>query len=289
VQLRSGDVIIYPHSHPHIMRSAPGIRSVPIEKVLPGGSGDELMQINYGGGGNKSRFLCGYLGCDQRFAPLVGALPTMLLVRSRNGQASVEAVSRGKKSADVRHAGGTWLNTTLGYTIHEAASSRPGNTAMLGRLTELMFLDIVREYMQQLPSGQTGWLAGLRDHHVGKALHLMHAEPAHRWTVEQLARQAGTSRSGLAERFTELLGEAPMHYLAAWRIHLARQLLCEPARSISDIAARVGYESEAAFNRAFKRLVGVPPAAWGRAAGKDSKPPASSSSRTPKSKRAAAR
>jgi AraC-like DNA-binding protein len=291
VQLHSGDVIIYPHSHPHIMRSAPGVSSVPINTVLPTGSGDQLSQLSYGGGGGrKSRFLCGYLGCDQRFAPLVGALPTMLLVRSRNGQATVEAIGpSGEKPANVRHSSGTWLNTTLGYTIHEAVSSRPGNAAMLGRLTEIMFLNIVREYMQQLPPGQTGWLAGVQDPHVGKALRLMHAEPARHWTVEQLAHEAGTSRSALAERFTELLGEAPMHYLATWRIHLARQLLCEPARSIPDIAVRVGYESEAAFARAFKRLVGIPPAAWGRAVAKVPAPPASSGSSAPASKRAAAR
>jgi AraC-like DNA-binding protein len=289
VHLHTGDVIIYPHSHPHIMRSAPGVRSVPINKVLPTGSGDQLALLRHGGGGNKSRFLCGYLGCDQRFAPLIGALPAMLLVRSRNGQAAVETVRRdGKKSADVHHSAGTWLCTTLGYTIHEAASSRPGNAAMLGRLTEIMFLDIVREYMQQLPPGQTGWLAGLRDPHVGKALGLMHAEPARHWTVDQIAREAGTSRSALAERFTELLGEAPMHYLATWRIHLARQMLCDPARSIPDIAVRVGYESEAAFGRAFKRLVGTPPAAWGRAA-KDPRPQASSGTHAPAFKRAAAR
>ena len=184
--------------------------------------------------------------------------------------------------------GWTRLSTTLGYTIHEAASSRPGNAAMLGRLTEIMFLDIVREYMQQLPPGQTGWLAGLQDPHVGEALRLMHAKPARHWTVEQIAREVGTSRSALAQRFTELLGEAPMHYLATWRIHLARQLLCEPARSIPDIAVRVGYESEAAFGRAFKRLVGTPPAAWGRAA-KDPRPQASSGTRAPTFKRAAAR
>ena len=290
VHLHSGDVIIYPHSHPHIMRSAPGVRSVPINKVLPTGSGDQLLQLSYGGGGNKSRFLCGYLGCDQRFAPLVGALPTMLLVRSRNGSTSVEAVRRGgKKPADVRQSGGTWLSTTLGYTIHEAASFRPGNAAMLGRLTEIMFLDIVREYMQQLPPGETGWLAGLQDPQVGKALRLMHAEPARRWTVEQIAREAGTSRSALAELFTELLGEAPMHYLARWRIHLARQLLCEPAGSIPEIATKVGYESEAAFSRAFKRLVGTPPAAWRRAAAKDPRPQAILGPRLSTSKRAAAR
>jgi len=133
-----------------------------------------------------------------------------------------------------------------------------------------MFVEILRQYMQQLPEGQTGWLAGLNDPQVSKALRLMHEDPAKPWTVEDLARCAAISRSALAQRFTDLIGSSPMHYLAAWRIQLARQMLRDGTHSISDVAARVGYESEAAFNRAFKRFVGVPPAAWRRTA----RPPA---------------
>jgi AraC-like DNA-binding protein len=259
------------------MRSKPGVNPTPIRSVLPSGPGDELLQINYGGGGKLSHFICGYLACDQRFKPLVGSLPTILIVRSRNGYSSVEALTAdGTQAADLQRPSGTWLNTTLRYTINEASSPRPGNAAMLGRLTELMFLEILRAYMQQLPEGQTGWLAGLRDPHVGKALRLMHAEPGRHWTVEELAREAATSRSALAQRFTELLQESPMHYLAGWRIHLARQMLRDGSYSVQDVAERVGYDSEAAFSRAFKRLVGEPPASWGRA-----------SSRSPQSEAAA--
>jgi AraC-like DNA-binding protein len=258
--------------------------------VLPSGPRDELLQINYGGGGKKSRFICGYLSCEQRFGPLVGALPTMLLVHSSDDHATVEAVSRGgRQTTDVQRPAGTWLSTTLRYTINEAALPRPGNAAMLGRLTEMMFLQILREYMHQLPSGQTGWLAGLQDPHVGKALRLMHAEPARRWTVEALAREAATSRSALAQRFTELLRESPMRYLAGWRIQLARQMLREDSHSIPEIAERVGYESEAAFSRAFKRLVGKPPAAWGRAAVPGGQPQRRMPARPPATRRATAR
>jgi transcriptional regulator GlxA family with amidase domain len=158
---------------------------------------------------------------------------------------------------------------------------------MLGRLTELIFLDILRAYINQLPAGQTGWLSGLRDPHVGKALHLMHAEPTRRWTVEELAREAATSRSALAQRFTDLLNESPMHYLAAWRIHLARQMLRDGVCSVQEVAERVGYESEAAFSRAFKRLVGHSPAAWGRAAAGDAQLPRSMPPLTSKIKHAA--
>lgn len=137
---------------------------------------------------------------------------------------------------------------------------------MLGKLAELMFVEILRQYMQQLPADQHGWLAGLNDVYVGKALRLMHANPTHDWTVAELAREAGISRSVLAERFTQLVGESPMRYLAGWRVQLAKQMMRDGDCSIAEIAARVGYESEAAFNRAFKRSAGSPPAAWRKGA-----------------------
>ena len=135
---------------------------------------------------------------------------------------------------------------------------------MLGRLTELMFVEILREYMQRLPADQGGWLAGLNDPHVGKALRLMHANPARDWTVDDLGREVAVSRSVLARRFTDLVGEAPMKYLANWRMQLAKQMMREGAHNIQEVATRVGYDSEAAFNRAFKREFGVPPATWRR-------------------------
>src|SRR5262249_2322807 len=157
----------------------------------------------------QSRFVCGYLNCDQRFNPLVSALPTMLVVRCSNDYAAVEGIDHsGIRPAQVSQGSGTWLSTTLKFTINEARTARPGNAAMLGRLTELMFVEILRQYMQQLPASERGWLAGLNDVHVGKALRLMHADPAHDWTVSDLAREAGISRSALAERFTQLLGES---------------------------------------------------------------------------------
>lgn len=269
VKLEAGDVIIFPHGESHTMCSHVGTKATAMNAVFSHSSPDATPQVAFGGGGTKSRFICGYLNCDQRFNPLVSALPTMLVVRSSNDYAAVEAVDHnGTHPAQVPQGSGTWLSTTLKFTIHEARAARPGNAAMLGRLTELMFVEILRQYMQQLPAGQRGWLAGLNDLHVGKVLRLMHANPAHDWTVTELAREAAISRSALAERFTELIGESPMRYLAGWRVQLAKQLLREGDSGIAEIAARVGYESEAAFNRAFKRNAGFPPAAWRkRAAG----------------------
>jgi AraC-like DNA-binding protein len=265
--MEAGDVIVFPHGQQHTMGSRDAVRATPIGAVFTPGPRDELPQICFGGGGSASRLLCGYLNCDQRFSPLIGALPTMLLMRSRDDYAGIEAIdASGRRPTAVPRGSGTWLGTTIKFTINEARSSRPGNTAMLGRLTELMFVEILREYMQQLPDDHGGWLAGLNDPHVGKALRLMHASPMRNWTVNELSREAAISRSALAARFTQFVGEAPMRYLANWRMQLARQLLREGTDSVQEVATRVGYESEAAFNRAFKRATGSPPATWRRGA-----------------------
>ena len=171
VKMETGDVIVFPHGHPHTMGSRDAVKATPIGAVFTPGARDELPQICFGGGGRTSRFVCGYLNCDQRFGPLIGALPTMLLVRSRDDYAGIEAIDDcGQRPTAVPRGTGTWLGTTIKFTINEARSSRPGNTAMLGRLTELMFVEILREYMQQLPDDHGGWLGGLNDPHVGKAL-----------------------------------------------------------------------------------------------------------------------
>ena len=267
VKMEAGDVIIFPHGDAHTMCSHSGARATPVRSVFSQPSPDALPQVAFGGGGKTSRFICGYLNCDQRFNPLVGALPTMLLVRARDDYAAVEAIDRtGVRPAEVPQDSGSWLRTTLKFTINEAKAARPGNAAMLGRLTELMFVEILRQYAQQLPADHGSWLAGLKDVHVGKALRLLHANPAQGWTVTQLAREAGICRSALAEHFTNLVGESPMRYLAGWRVQLAKQMLRDGASSVAEVAARVGYESEAAFNRAFKRATGAPPAAWRKSA-----------------------
>ncbi len=265
--MQTGDVIVFPRGEQHTMRSHAAATSTPLSSIYSPGEYDEPPQLSFGGGGRTSRFVCGYLNCDQRFSPLVEGLPTMLLVRSRDDYSTIEAIDKaGSRPTVVPQGSGTWLGTTLKFTINEARIARPGSAAILGRLTELMFVEILREYMQRLPVDQGGWLAGVKDPVVGKALGLLHASPARDWTVEELAREVAVSRSVLAQRFTELVGEAPIRYLARWRMQLAKQLMREGAQNIQDVATRVGYESEAAFNRAFKRATGSPPAAWRKGA-----------------------
>jgi AraC-like DNA-binding protein len=133
---------------------------------------------------------------------------------------------------------------------------------VLARLSELMFIEVVRRYLETLPPEQTGWLAGLREPFVGRALSLMHGSPAQNWTIDELATQVGVSRSVLAERFNRLIGIPPMQYLANWRMQIAAGLLSGGNANMATVAAEIGYGSEAAFSRAFKKMVGVPPSAW---------------------------
>ena len=273
--METGDVVVFPRGDSTPCAVLGRRRRRPSAPCFPRACTKRFPQLTFGGGGRASRLVCGYLNCDQRFSPLVEALPTMLLVRSRDDYSAIEAVdASGIRPTGVPPGSRTWLGTTLKFTINEAMAARPGNAAMLGRLTELMFVEILREYMQRLPANQGGWLGGLNDPHVGKALRLVHANPARDWTVDELAREAAVSRSVLAQRFTELVGETPMRYLASWRMQLAKQMLREGARNIQEVATRVGYDSEAAFNRAFKRATGSPPATWRK--GTLSVPPATS-------------
>jgi AraC-like DNA-binding protein len=265
VRMEGGDVIVFPHGDRHSMRSHDGQARTPIGSVLAPVSGDELPQVRFGGGGSTSRFICGYLCCEQRFNPLIASMPTILVVRSHDQYARIETIDeRGRHASTVPHPTGTWLGTTLKFTISEAKAARPGNAAMLGRLAELMFMEMLRVYMQQLPANHGGWLAGVRDGQVGKVLRLLHADPARNWTVEELAHEAALSRSALAAKFADLVGDPPMQYLFNWRMQLAKQMLRE-SHTVQDVALRVGYESEAAFNRAFKRATGAPPVAWRKA------------------------
>lgn len=155
-----------------------------------------------------------------------------------------------------------WLEQSIRYAVVEAAEARPGGAGVLAKLSEVLFIETVRRYIETMPAEQTGWLAGVRDDVVGKALALMHAQPAAEWTVKALAHKCNISRSVLAERFTHCVGQPPMHYLARWRVALAANTLRTTSLSISRVAQEVGYESDATFSRAFRREYGVPPAAW---------------------------
>lgn len=249
LQVEAGDIIIVPQGETHMIGSAtdaPPELMAPLltdqVQTRPG----EVMTLAHGGGGAVTRMVCGFLAAQDIWKnPLLSALPRLFTVGMRGSTAS-------------------WLESSLRFATEEAASAHAGRSTVLAKLSELLFVEAVRRYVDTMPDDRKGWLAGLRDRLVARALALMHARPAHAWTVEDLARQVGMSRSGLAQRFTDLLGVPPMQYLAQWRLQLAALQLRTADRSLARVAEAVGYESEAAFNRAFKREFGVPPATWRR-------------------------
>jgi AraC-like DNA-binding protein len=248
VRLQEGDLIIFPQGDAHVLSSAPGMRTSPNMEPLARASTPLPMFYELGGGGpERARIVCCFLGCDERpFNPLLTALPAVLHLSAAGPNATTG-----------------WLGTLLSIAAKESGSGRAGGENVLGRLSELMFVETIRHYLETLPPAETGWLAGLRDPMVGQALAVLHREPREPWTVERLARVVGLSRSVLAERFTVMIGQPPMQYLALWRMQLASRLLLE-GRPVASVANAVGYESEAAFSRAFKKLVGRPPATWRR-------------------------
>jgi AraC-like DNA-binding protein len=208
----------------------------------------DLIQMRHGGGGTATRFVCGYLACSPSVSrPLLEALPRVLRIPIGDGPAAV------------------LLRELLRVGVRESSASRPGAESMLAKLSELMFVEAMRRYVENLPPEGKGWLAGVRDAQIGRALALLHGEPGRAWTVDELAREVALSRSALAERFTALVGEPPIQYLIRWRLALAAQTLRSGRETITRVAERSGYESEAAFSRAFKREFGMPPAAWRKA------------------------
>ena len=245
--LRGGDVVLFPRNEFHTMASTLGLPPVPPADVVLAGGQAKIGIVRHGGGGVGASLICGYLGCDQLIAsPIMSALPAMMLLRVEDTPAA------------------DWIRSTFQYAAHEAEAGRQGSATVLAKLAELLFVEAVREHVRTLPEERTGWLAGLRDPNVSRALALMHGDIAHPWSVEALAKGAGVSRSGLADRFTRLLGVSPMHYLADWRLQIAGQMLRDTADPLLRVAERVGYESEAAFSRAFRKKFGQAPAAWRR-------------------------
>src|SRR6478609_3496152 len=248
IRLEAGDIIVFPQGDPHVISSAPGMRAEldlsPHERAsqspLP-----IAISID-GGGSERTQMICGFLGCDARpFNPLLATLPRVMHLR---GSAENSSISR----------------NLLELAVAESAAPKPGSECLLSRLSELLFVEVVRRYVAALPGEAAGWLAGLRDEQIGRALQKLHQRPAHPWTLEELAKDVGMSRSMLAERFTHFVGIPPIQYLAQWRIQLAAGLLRSNNSGLAEIAERVGYGSEAALSRAFKRWVGVAPALYRR-------------------------
>lgn len=246
--LRAGDVIVCPHGDAHVMASVDGTAprfDVDLAALLRKPRG----RITFGSGkGEPAQFICGYLSCDTRMCrPIFAALPRVVLVSLRSDP------------------GMDWLETSIRHAAGQALSPQPGGEGVLTKLSEVLLIETVRRHMEALAPDQTGWLAGLRDPVVGNALAQMHQRPADAWTVESLAREAHVSRSVMAERFSHFVGQSPMSYLCKLRMAIGADLLRDGTQSVMRIAEQVGYETDAAFNRAFRREFGLPPVAWRRA------------------------
>jgi AraC-like DNA-binding protein len=249
IALEAGQVLVITSADSHTMSSGPGLRAdPPMPDILQvAAAANKPFCINVGDGPISTNLVCGYLACDaQPFNPLLDSLPPVIKV--------------GDRASD----GAGWISQFISLAVAEATGKHAGSESVLTKLSELLFIEVVRRHLESLPPEHAGWLAGLRDPLIGKVMSLMHARPAHDWTIVELAREAGTSRSVLAERFANLIGIPPIHYLAKWRMPIASELLRSGKTSLARIAVEVGYESEASFSRAFKKMVGVSPSAWRR-------------------------
>jgi AraC-like DNA-binding protein len=256
LELSPGDIVVFPHGAPHHLSGGSGANQIDGALLLRKIAARDLSPLHAGGGGATTAFVCGYMTCDPLLCgPILESLPPMLKVNIRTDRS------------------GHWLEHSIRHLVEEATSDRAGSEVMLAKLSEALFVDTLRRYITGLPETTTGWIAGARDSIVGRSLALLHSRPSHSWTIAELATDVGVSRSALVERFTRYLSVPPMAYLTGWRLRLAAQALTSTSKGVADIAADVGYESEAAFNRAFRRAFEMPPARYRR----QSKSPASSS------------
>jgi AraC-like DNA-binding protein len=255
--MHQGDVIVFPHGDAHVVSSTPGLRAEPdIDFYYQSRPPQLPFILNQSTGGTNSpkvlntfqtNLLCGFFGCDSRpFNPLLASLPKMIHMRASDMNSD------------------NWVVHFTRLAKSESTGKRPGGEAVLERMSEMMFIDILRAYLEKLPDDQCGWLAGLRDRYIGRVLSLMHEQPAKNWTLEQLSSGVGLSRSAFHERFVRFLGLTPIQYLSNWRMQIASRLLTQSNATIASVAFESGYDSEAAFSRAFKRLLGMPPSVWRR-------------------------
>ncbi len=245
-EVRQGEAVMLPHNKPHILTSAPDLRPVQADDIIQAPDGLGVWRMRHGGGGACTRIVCGFLGGDVQLNPLLSHLPEVLKI-------DVAAVP-----------GGDWIARCFVYAAQSLSGGDPGAASVTAKMSELLFVETVRRHLSALPPQETGWLAGLRDPAIGRALSLLHARLNEDWTADKLANEVGMSRSAFAERFTALVGDPPMRYLTNWRMQVAAARLRQTRQTIARIAFDVGYDSEAAFTRAFRRERGAPPATWRR-------------------------
>jgi AraC family transcriptional regulator, alkane utilization regulator len=245
--LRSGELLLLPHNDVHLMGTDLNLPPVMASDIVLPPDGSGLHSIRHGNGGAVTKLICGYLGCETvQGNPIIPAMPSLIHLK-------IEEFGPAE-----------WIRSSFLYAASEISAGRIGSDIVLAKLSELLFVEAVRRYVDSVPAGQTGWLAGLQDASVARALGLMHSDIARDWSVDELGREIGLSRSVLAEKFTRLIGMAPIHYLMRWRMQVAAQKLKETNASLAEVAESVGYESEAAFSRAFKKVFGRAPAGWRR-------------------------
>jgi AraC-like DNA-binding protein len=247
--LTEGDIVMMPHGDAHEMGAGNGGKPIDGNDALPALWTGRIKFASFGGGGEETGLVCGYLACDgELIKPVLAGLPRVVRVNIRTD------------------ASGGWLDNLLRHAVAQAASHAPGGDVILAHLAEVLFAEVLRRYLLALPRGRSGWLAGAGDRAVGRALAALHARPAFDWTLDLLSQEAGLSRSALTEKFTRFLGQPPMAYLHDWRLELGAEALRSSSRSVQRVAVDVGYDSEAAFNRAFKRKFSMPPARYRREA-----------------------
>ena len=242
--VNAGELVLLPHNDVHAFGSDVKVAPFSQPDEVKSKAAGQFTRIELGGGGEQTQLLCGYLGSNHAFGPLLSSLPSVLKL-------------------DVRSTPlGAWVESSFRFAVSQIAAGRVGSTTVIAKLSELLFVEAISHYIAGLPEDRKGWLAGLKDPQVGRALSLMHANPAKDWSAEALAAEVGMSRSGFAERFASLVGQPPIQYLTYWRMQLAARRLLESREAIAQVGFSVGYESEAAFSKAFKREFGASPASW---------------------------
>lgn len=244
VEVRAGEIVLLPHNDMHIMSSAPGLKPVPAGELVQMSPDGGLAHLRHGGGGEETQIVCGFLASEGSYNPVIAALPRALTLDVRQGM-----------SRD-------WIEASVRFAASELAEGRLASSSVMSRLSETLLVEAVRQYATTQADGNAGWLKGMKDAHVGRALALIHRDIGAYWSAEALAREVGLSRSAFMDRFSALVGVPPIRYLTLWRLETAKLHLRETQKTVAQLAHLVGYESEEAFSRAFKREFGLPPARW---------------------------